>query len=504
MLLFASTSLAGSSADRWELKEERWYQMLLGGQVCGYNSERVETQAGLIRTTTENELRLGRMGQDVVVRTRSAFTETADGKPVQWVQEKRTGAAPVTSKVLFNTDSIDVIDEQGGRTTARRQPLPQGQWLTPHQAREFVRRRVASGADQLEYITLDPESGLTVVRIQSKRTGSGHVQVDGRTLSVSTWKTLNSVVDKPSVEEISADGVLVSSSTDLGVGVLQARLSTRQMALGNKSSAEVMARSFVELKQNGERLQSATRAQLRVRAGGGKLADLPSAGAQQVTRVNAGEATIDIDLGRTIPAERGDDADPKYRRASVMADSEEPQIKALADGALKGVPSDPRARADALRAAVSRHLTRKNLASGFATATEAVKSQAGDCTEHAVLLAACLRHAGIPSRVASGLLYVQSMGSVRNVMGWHMWTQALIDGAWIDVDAVLAPTSPRSHAGHLMVVASAADGASMDSDFARIVEFIGDLQIDIVSIEGVPAVASTPHAVRPVEAEVAR
>jgi hypothetical protein len=504
MLLLASTSLAASNADQWELKEERWYQMLLGSQVCGFNAERVETRAGLVRTTTENELRLGRMGQEVVVRTRSAFTETTDGKPVEWVQEKRTGAAPVTSKVLFNADSMDVIDEQGGRTTARRQPLPSGQWLTPNQARDFMRRRIAGGADQLEYSTLDPESGLTIVRIQSQRTGAGQAQVDGRTLQVSTWKTLNSVVDKPSIEEISADGVLVSSSTDLGVGVLQARLSTRDIALGNKGSAEVMARSFVELKQRGERLQSATRAQLRVRAGGGKLADLPSAGAQQVTRVNAGEATIDINLDRSIAAERGDDADPKYRRASVMADSEEPRIKALADSALKGVPNDSHARADALRAAVSRHLTRKNLASGFATATEAVKSQAGDCTEHAVLLAACLRHAGIPSRVASGLLYVQSMGNVRNVMGWHMWTQALIEGAWIDVDAVLPPSGARSHAGHLMVVASAADGASMDSDFARIVEFIGDLQIDIVSIEGAPATAASPQTARPVETEVAQ
>ena len=42
-----------------------------------------------------------------------------------------------------------------------------------------------------------------------------------------------------------------------------------------------------------------------------------------------------------------------------------------------------------------------------ATAAEVARSREGDCTEHAVLLAALARARGIPARVAMGLVYVR-------------------------------------------------------------------------------------------------
>jgi hypothetical protein len=144
---------------------------------------------------------------------------------------------------------------------------------------------------------------------------------------------------------------------------------------------------------------------------------------------------------------------------------------------------------------VFRHISRKNLASGFATASEAAKSKAGDCTEHAVLLCALLRTQGIPARVGSGLLYVPEAGGIRNAYGWHMWTQAIIDGKWIDLDAVLPPDGPRFDASHLLTGWSAADGASLDTDLARIVDLMGDTEIDVCSINGKPvAVPATAPA----------
>ena len=39
-----------------------------------------------------------------------------------------------------------------------------------------------------------------------------------------------------------------------------------------------------------------------------------------------------------------------------------------------------------------------------------------------------LRADGIPARVASGLVYADGFLGSRDIFGWHMWTQALIDG----------------------------------------------------------------------------
>jgi hypothetical protein len=191
-----------------------------------------------------------------------------------------------------------------------------------------------------------------------------------------------------------------------------------------------------------------------------------------------------VDAGRGSQATPVEAADARYAAASVVADAKDPEIVALAGRALRGVADEPAARAEALRAAVHRHLSDKNLASGFATASECVRSRAGDCTEHAVLLCALLRSQGIAARVASGLLYVADAGEVRNSYGWHMWTQALVGGAWTDLDAVLPPGGPGFDASHLLTGTSPADGSALDAELVRIVDLMGDLAIEVRSVDG--------------------
>jgi hypothetical protein len=96
-------------------------------------------------------------------------------------------------------------------------------------------------------------------------------------------------------------------------------------------------------------------------------------------------------------------------------------------------------RKDALEAAqrlefyVRRAVKDKNYGMGMATAAEVARKRAGDCTEHALLLAAMARAAGIPSRAASGLVY---MGPEAGAFGFHMWTEVWV-GEWYPLDAAL-------------------------------------------------------------------
>jgi hypothetical protein len=63
---------------------------------------------------------------------------------------------------------------------------------------------------------------------------------------------------------------------------------------------------------------------------------------------------------------------------------------------------------------------------------------AADCTDAAVLLAAFGRAAGIPTRVASGLVYSrESYHGVSNVFMPHSWTLAWVDGKWRSFDLAL-------------------------------------------------------------------
>ena len=493
LLLALAAALPARAADA---VEERWYQLSLGGQRCGWMHQRLERSGDVFRSITETEMNVGRMGQGVSLRNQSTFEETARGEPLRAEIRKNSGATPVTSTWTFTKAGIDIVEEQGGRRTSQHRPAPPAGWLPPHAADEFVRHRLASGAKELRYVTVDPESGPDPVSVESVLTGTAEGELDGRRVPLTEWSTKTSLIERPTKEFLSADGVLVRSLTDLGVGILESRLGSRAAVTAASGPVEIMARTFIPLSADAHALTGARRAQLAVRAADGRLADLPSAGAQSFLRGGPGTGTLEIDADAGSPASAADQADQRFLRPSVMADGDDPAIREIASVALRGCAALPLARAEALRTATYRHISNKNLASGFATASEAARSRAGDCTEHAVLLCALLRSQGIPARVCSGLLYVRDAGSVRNTYGWHMWTQAIIDGRWVDLDAVLPPNGPRFDASHVLTGLSAADGASLDTDFARIVDLMGNTSLEVRSIDGRP-VAAPPSTAPP-------
>src|SRR5690606_5201760 len=99
----------------------------------------------------------------------------------------------------------------------------------------------------------------------------------------------------------------------------------------------------------------------------------------------------------------------------------------------------PAVIAEKLRRFVHSYISNKSLDVGLASASEVCRTREGDCTEHATLLAAALRFAGIPSRVVSGLIYAEEFAGRSRIFGYHMWTQALLPddaGAmrWVDLD----------------------------------------------------------------------
>ncbi len=75
---------------------------------------------------------------------------------------------------------------------------------------------------------------------------------------------------------------------------------------------------------------------------------------------------------------------------------------------------------------------------GHFSASEALDRRSGDCTETAVVLAALGRAAGIPTKVASGLVYLpRAYHGVGNAFAAHSWVLAYVDGAWRSYDAAL-------------------------------------------------------------------
>ena len=190
------------------------------------------------------------------------------------------------------------------------------------------------------------------------------------------------------------------------------------------------------------------------------------------------------------------------------------------------------ALAYALRDLVHMHISSKHLSTAYASASETARTGSGDCTEHAVLLAAVLKARSIPARVCHGLVYVEQYGNAisgeadpdaaaaaqapnakaqeaaekaadeslgdetvqaevgadgsaapqataRGQFGWHMWTQAMVNGRWIDLDATLhVPFS----VGHVLVGTSSMSDKEAHNNHMQMAALIGNLEIDLLGV----------------------
>ncbi len=158
--------------------------------------------------------------------------------------------------------------------------------------------------------------------------------------------------------------------------------------------------------------------------------------AEQRVATEGETATVDIcvDCGPGLPTDKAYLADAT--RATTWLQSDDEKLKRIAVPVAGLDASDTRKMEILLRIA-SPYLGRLDF-NGHFSALETLKRHRGDCTEAAVLLAALGRAAGIPTRVADGLVYSRERyHGVSNAFMPHSWTLAYVDGKWRSFDLAL-------------------------------------------------------------------
>src|SRR5918996_3810632 len=92
-----------------------------------------------------------------------------------------------------------------------------------------------------------------------------------------------------------------------------------------------------------------------------------------------------------------------------------------------------------LRRFVHQYISSKNLARGYDSASVVAPRREGDCTEHAVLLAALARLRRLPARVVHGIALVRA-GDAWRAYG-HAWVELRDKKSWAPIDAALESPS---------------------------------------------------------------
>jgi len=114
----------------------------------------------------------------------------------------------------------------------------------------------------------------------------------------------------------------------------------------------------------------------------------------------------------------------------MFVQADHPRIRAVV-GEIISSRDDAAARMEKIVHWVYRSLEKQPVLS-VSNAVETLAKRKGDCTEHAVLVAALSRAAGVPSTIETGLVYQKGR------FYYHAWNVFFIDkwNRWITADAV--------------------------------------------------------------------
>ena len=205
---------------------------------------------------------------------------------------------------------------------------------------------------------------------------------------------------------------------------------------------------------------------------------IPSGDTQTLKKFDeeSAELTV-ISIPIPFPARIGKVAE-EYFAASQYLQRDDELVQKHANRAAADA-TDPGEIAQRMETYVREKLNKKNFSTAMASAAEVARNLEGDCTEHAVLLAAMLRAKGIPSRVVVGLVYADRLFA----FGGHMWTEANLNDKWIPLDATLGLNGIG--AAHIKLADSSLsdDGPAAISGFAPLMMVIGKLKLEVISAE---------------------
>lgn len=174
---------------------------------------------------------------------------------------------------------------------------------------------------------------------------------------------------------------------------------------------------------------------------------------------------------RPMPIE---EALSRYLRPEPLLESDDPEIVAEAEAALRGA-TDPRVMAERLTRHVNALLDKKPTVS-IPSAREVLRTQIGDCNEHTALYVAMARAAGLPARIAVGLVYLHG------AFFYHAWPEVYIreggGGLWLPVDPTL--NQFPADATHLRIARGGLEKQTV------VMPLIGQLEIEVTDLELTP------------------
>lgn len=415
---------------------DTWDAYFLNGEQVGYSHVRAEPTdtPSEIRYRVTERLRVLRQDTEFEQQLEQTSFETLSGQLKSFEAELRVNGERTQTRGQVVGNELVITTERNGETTERRIPWKRsyGGLLALQQS---LKESPLAAGERRKITALAPMF-YEIGELDIRGVGPASVPLlNGESVVLQEAESTSSIEGNPLLKmHIWVDDrgeILKSYAPNLRLSIFRTDEETaKQFA---PPEIDLLASSQIELDKPIERPRQLERTFFKVRAEDPQIAEtlFKDAPGQRVRKGEDGQWQVlvrqglDTTLGELVPGD-GD------RKPGPLVQSNDERIKELASFSKA---TDQAELAGQLARVVYSTISEKNLGSGFASAAEVARTQEGDCTEHAVLLAAMCRARGIPARVAAGLLYVDTPSGP--AMRYHMWTIAYVNGGWLALDGTM-------------------------------------------------------------------
>lgn len=477
-------AVAAEAKSKGPEKEETWCVLFLGGKRIGHMQSNIDPieQDGkpVVKTTTIIEMKINRSAEPLVLNQTLNTLESAEGDLLsfRWEMANPPAMNRVTSGIV-DGKNLSLTQNVNGTEKKTKQAWTAGVKSSVYQDRALKENPIRKGETRtFEYF--NPEFSK-IDKITFKGIGDQEVTLlnnkKQKLFKVLSTQSLLPGIDTESFLDEKGETIKVSQNV-LG-STMEVYRATKAEALAGTSDEmlDLAISTMIKVKPI-LKGHDTKRVVYRVTIEGQNPADvLPSGDAQTVKKLDDRTAELTV-KSIPIPNEaKISEVAEEYLESSQYLQKDDGKVKSHAEKAA-GNATDPAEIARRMERYVHQKIQKKDLTTALASAAEVAKTMQGDCTEHAVLLAAMLRAKGIPSRVAIGFVY-----SIKDIaFCGHMWTEVALDGKWIPLDATLGEGGIG--AAHIKLAdASLSDKDPVFAPFTPLMTIVGKMKIDVVSTE---------------------
>ena len=398
--------------------EDSWFSVYQGDRKIGWSHRTVTRGADATIFRDESDLRLAMLGTEQPIQTSLTARTDSNDNLESFRFRLLSPAATFSAEGEIENNRLRVSHGTGDRRDEFELALDEPIHL-PTTLRSQLDLWGAKAGDRYRTEVLSPftmkREGVEIL-INGRETIQGpngpvetvHITQTQQGISANSW--------------IAQDGQTIREEASLGFRLQRSSPADALARADGNAPVDLALESRIPWPGTIENPRESEH--LRLALGGSAANKIPHDPPRQRVREGVLEIEREPTAGAPFNAEPPGE---EFSRPSPFIESDAAEIVAQAK-LIVGDETDPARKATKLVEWVHREMTQAPSVT-LPSARAVLASRRGDCNEHAVLLAALARAAGIPARVVAGAVYAN------DGFYYHAWDELWL-GRWVSADAI--------------------------------------------------------------------